>query len=823
MRKIHFKKWWLFAAAIIALALMSCYVANIRIAGSFRLKAELPVEGLHFSYSALTPFGRSVPVYAGTTYHGNFRKLRFRCSSKMLPLLQQTSFSLETATTTIRFSGSDLKEDKRSLSDGLLLSLPVNAIPQPPLTVRLRSFFSVIFSVAFFLRAILLIALVSLFFYVLFRIRKKHGSLMAAFRHWFHRFLRRLPAILAGFVLAVVVVALLTEITLRIGGAFLRNDAKTDGKKKEKITVLCVGDSFTRGIGASPGMSYPEQLQRLCDSVAPGKAEVISIGEAGQNSSQILDRLQKTLAKSSPDVVVMLFGMANSWNYHGFSPAQSMLYRFRTYRLIKRIAANLRYNTEITEVELQRRKRAEAVYEEAALRLATGHDKADAHRSMGEYHMIMLHFGHAILSFARAATHDSASREALLGLQHAFPRLELELYYSDGDGHSRGKFYLSWLQQMHSRHPANYRYPLLIAAQHLDEGRLREGLQWTEAAIAADTSVFESCNLPLRYLHDSASSVKLLNFFSSLEKKAGIAPRFAAVAKTYLLLRLKRDKEATALLLPALHKWPHSSEVLAALGVSLFENGREMEARELFRKGYQSTKDSAFFHELSACCFMISGDTAAALPHLAASFSARPAGQTALYLAWKSRRLPSYAVRELTQFFTYRSMYEKLTGTEHRFRLEAITGYQYYFFRDILIRYFQPMAGRRTMNLSDAEVFSWIGRDIRRAITAARNSDAAVICMNYPLIPPPNSDEISYWAYHTGLLWKTTARQQQLPFIDNDSIFNLHGQHKQSLFEPRRGGTEHCNDAGYKLMARNILNTLLREAYLKPEIPTEKP
>ena len=59
--------------------------------------------------------------------------------------------------------------------------------------------------------------------------------------------------------------------------------------------ILCVGDSFTFGVGAPPGGSYPAQLE----SVLPG-AQVINAGLPGTSSPALRKRLPSLMEKYQP-------------------------------------------------------------------------------------------------------------------------------------------------------------------------------------------------------------------------------------------------------------------------------------------------------------------------------------------------------------------------------------------------------------------------------------------------------------------------------------------------------------------------------------------
>ena len=117
--------------------------------------------------------------------------------------------------------------------------------------------------------------------------------------------------------------------------------------------ILCVGDSFTQGMGAlSPGDSYPAQLQLWLNKNSTIKSVVYNCGVASTNSSELVHFLPKLLEFYSPRYLLVLIGCNDYWNYQlvseksiipsSISSKENKNFipwrlRFRTFRLIKMI------------------------------------------------------------------------------------------------------------------------------------------------------------------------------------------------------------------------------------------------------------------------------------------------------------------------------------------------------------------------------------------------------------------------------------------------------------------------------------------------------
>ncbi len=153
---------------------------------------------------------------------------------------------------------------------------------------------------------------------------------------------------LLAAMIGVMVILLLLEGGLRVVGAF--SSGATDRRPPQDLdtyTIVCLGDSWTYGIGAAYDKSYPRQLEDLLKALPDKKKiRVINRGVGAYNSSQILHEYKELLRSGvRPDLVIVLSGGANYWNYWGLydalkdtsfiSAATKCLYRIRVFKLTK--------------------------------------------------------------------------------------------------------------------------------------------------------------------------------------------------------------------------------------------------------------------------------------------------------------------------------------------------------------------------------------------------------------------------------------------------------------------------------------------------------
>lgn len=124
-------------------------------------------------------------------------------------------------------------------------------------------------------------------------------------------------------------------------------------KDNKQIRILCVGDSFTQGVGASSrDKAYPAQLQAYLKRNSSFLWEVFNCGIAGNRSLQLLYSLPGLLEFYSPRYVLVLIGVNefcipdlkkekfSEKNYSIRNKETQFIpwrLRFRTYRLYRRI------------------------------------------------------------------------------------------------------------------------------------------------------------------------------------------------------------------------------------------------------------------------------------------------------------------------------------------------------------------------------------------------------------------------------------------------------------------------------------------------------
>lgn len=145
----------------------------------------------------------------------------------------------------------------------------------------------------------------------------------------------------------IVTTALLVEVLLQVGALAVylvnRSPSRIEHHASGKV-VLCVGDSWTHGMGCSDSTkhSYPAQLEKGLREQEGATWRVANGGQSGQNSRDVLLRLESQIQENQPSVVCVLVGRNDRWSRPaevvGDTTAEShRSYRFR-WRLPRLIA-----------------------------------------------------------------------------------------------------------------------------------------------------------------------------------------------------------------------------------------------------------------------------------------------------------------------------------------------------------------------------------------------------------------------------------------------------------------------------------------------------
>lgn len=154
-------------------------------------------------------------------------------------------------------------------------------------------------------------------------------------------------ALLAFFVLTEAVLYGVSKVAYH--QMVSRFNPQRSASDSEAFRVVTFGDSVTAGQGTAPQYSYPRQLEELLNAgKTGGEFEVVNNGVYALNSSRTADLLPGWLKEFQPDLIVVMTGCNNAWNYRNShleelgllgkqerSPLLKVLDKTRSYRFLR--------------------------------------------------------------------------------------------------------------------------------------------------------------------------------------------------------------------------------------------------------------------------------------------------------------------------------------------------------------------------------------------------------------------------------------------------------------------------------------------------------
>ena len=158
-------------------------------------------------------------------------------------------------------------------------------------------------------------------------------------------------------VFQVVACVVLAELVLQVGAFVLwlgqPVPAASHYSTGERRSVLCVGDSWTHGMGSTvpAKYSYPAVVEGLLSEETGDAWHVVNAGRPGRDSREALQTLPSQLERFDPNIVVVLVGTNDYWTTPDplqvgaeaeALPPASFPWRWRVGRVVEWIAGRLR-------------------------------------------------------------------------------------------------------------------------------------------------------------------------------------------------------------------------------------------------------------------------------------------------------------------------------------------------------------------------------------------------------------------------------------------------------------------------------------------------
>jgi len=583
--------------------------------------------------------------------------------------------------------------------------------------------------------------------------------------------------ILISFILWVFIIFVLLELSLRVFGTYYRTKQDNISQGDKNFTVLCIGDSFTYGIGAKQGKSYPEQLEEIIEKEEKMPVRVINAGICAGNTFQILEQIQALLKSYKPDVVIMLFGMANSWNYYGFSEEETFLNSFKTYKLILRIIENIKYKESGFEMHQRAEEFSTTLFNKTWHAFIENRKAFETAYHGGRYFLSLKKWQDALKCFSYASSLCPLNDSTRNGLWISTEKMDYDLFYNNYQFNDIRLTLMPEIIQtidtLISNYPESVDLNIIKYRYYAVKGDTTTAIKLLDSLIAEYPD-----NFVLYHDMEKLLTAEELEDFFECENNVLKTNSFKT-ANGYFYLKKNKPLLARIYFEEVLNK--DKDDGIAALGINIINLKNNSDVI--------TAKDNKFFLLMQI--------------------------QKAVYniiYKKKENQIEHQEVQKYSHHFKNKLIddleknLEKSDSVYYVNSATIMTSLLEIVHEDFFLYHYN----KRSKSIKDEDVLKWIENDINNITDICIKQGFKIICMNYPIIPPPNSEETSFWAVQAGFIWEHLSRQKNIPFINQDSIFDLLGDQKISLFEPRFTGTEHCNEKGYELMAWNIYKCMLK-------------
>lgn len=213
--------------------------------------------------------------------------------------------------------------------------------------------------------------------------------------------------------LGLVVLLLLVELALQLAGPLVQRSMSRSWDAPDPdapLSVLCVGDSNTYGLHLPRVYAYPALLRAALGRRYRQPVNVVNRGIPGQNSAQVAFGLEQDLLDLSPDLVLILAGINDTWNTDGHDLGLvSLLGRLKLVRLVRVLMSGV---TTSGTFEIRSDEQGEIVIDRGAgARRVNQGDLPDVAQLSGTTLAEVIHAG---LGRALAACRDAGSRPVLM-------------------------------------------------------------------------------------------------------------------------------------------------------------------------------------------------------------------------------------------------------------------------------------------------------------------------------------------------------------------------------------------------------------------------
>jgi len=173
---------------------------------------------------------------------------------------------------------------------------------------------------------------------------------------------KKLLLIIFGIIFPLLILETGLRFAAWIAQSHLNKETFSNGGK---LRILCLGDSYTYGLGVERDETFPAQLKVLLEKkLGNDKIEVINAGMPGMNTPLLANNFNAMLDTYKPNVVLVLIGTNDEWNFSGFlseprTPIDkfySFIFSFRITRMFKIVKTAFKEKSEMSFLGIEANK-----------------------------------------------------------------------------------------------------------------------------------------------------------------------------------------------------------------------------------------------------------------------------------------------------------------------------------------------------------------------------------------------------------------------------------------------------------------------------------
>jgi tetratricopeptide (TPR) repeat protein len=196
--------------------------------------------------------------------------------------------------------------------------------------------------------------------------------------------LKKTGLMFLGIVIGLILVELCLTAAESIYSSWFQNSNQEVLEYDPDVCrIICLGDSWTLGMGVVPQQNYPKQLEMILNKSSDGRRfKVYNLGFPNFTSSMAIKKFKDIYSRLKPDIVIAMIGRSDLWCPENSEEKGSGLEVFRQKLLNTKIAKLIKISIYSLHYNCFKKKQAVLSSDEKTVQLAMnwiklGNEKRD--------------------------------------------------------------------------------------------------------------------------------------------------------------------------------------------------------------------------------------------------------------------------------------------------------------------------------------------------------------------------------------------------------------------------------------------------------------